>query len=137
MGGVCACFSRSCRPLWPLFIILAALPLLLDCSETSAAVVGKMYPRGNHWAVGHLMGKKSLPVVQETNSDYITSSETARVTEMDRYQGLLEALMLPKNPQRDKKPKTAENLLAEEAKYLREVSNLLLLALKLRDEDSV
>lgn len=70
---------------------------------------------------GHLMGKKSLPVEQETNSDYITSSETARVTEMDRYQGLLEALMLPKNPQRDKKPKTAENLLAEEAKYLREV----------------
>lgn len=67
------------------------------------------------------MGKKSLPVVQETNSDYITSSETARVTELDRYQGLLEALMLPQNPQRDKKPKTAENLLAEEAKYLREV----------------
>lgn len=67
------------------------------------------------------MGKKSLPVVQETNSDYITSSETARVTELDRYQGLLEALMLPQNPQRDKKPKTAENLLAEESKHLREV----------------
>lgn len=67
------------------------------------------------------MGKKSLPVVQETNSDYITSSETARVTEMDRYQGLLEALMLPKNPRRDKIPKTAANLLVEEDEYLREV----------------
>lgn len=67
------------------------------------------------------MGKKSLPVVQETNSDYITSSETARVTEMDRYQGLLEALMLPKNPRRDKMPKTADNLLVEEDEYLREV----------------
>lgn len=70
---------------------------------------------------GHLMGKKSLPVVQETKSDYITSSETARVTERDRYQGLLEALMLPKNPQRQKMPKPAENPLAEEDKYLPEV----------------
>lgn len=67
------------------------------------------------------MGKKSLPVVQEANSDYITSSETARVTEMDRYQGLLEALMLPKNPRRDKMSKTADNLLVEEDEYLREV----------------
>lgn len=67
------------------------------------------------------MGKKSLPVVQETNSDYITSSETARVTEMDRYQGLLEALLLPKNPRRDKMPKTADNFLVEEDEHLREV----------------
>lgn len=70
---------------------------------------------------GHLMGKKSLPVVQETDSDYITSSETARVTDMDRYQGLLEALILPKNPQRHKMPKPADNLLSEEDQHLREV----------------
>lgn len=70
---------------------------------------------------GHLMGKKSLPVVQETRSGYMTPSETARVTDLDRYQGLLEALMLPKNPQRQKMPKPAENLLAEDDKYLREV----------------
>lgn len=70
---------------------------------------------------GHLMGKKSLPGVQETKRDYITS----KVLELDRYQGLLEALMLPKNPQRQKMPKPAENLLADEDKYLREVCYLV------------
>ncbi|XP_010601678.1 gastrin-releasing peptide isoform X1 [Fukomys damarensis] len=27
--------------------------------EGGGTVLAKMYPRGNHWAVGHLMGKKS------------------------------------------------------------------------------
>lgn len=67
------------------------------------------------------MGKKSLPVVPETRSDYIASSETARVTELDRYQGLLDALLRPKNPHPQKMPEPAENLLAEEDKYLAEV----------------
>nr|KAF6422436.1 gastrin releasing peptide [Rousettus aegyptiacus] len=34
-------------------------------------VLAKMYPRGNHWAVGHLMGKKSTgetPHVYESGS---------------------------------------------------------------------
>uniref|UniRef100_A0A8C0W933 Gastrin-releasing peptide n=1 Tax=Castor canadensis TaxID=51338 RepID=A0A8C0W933_CASCN len=34
-------------------------------------VLAKMYPRGNHWAVGHLMGKKSSeesPYMSEGNS---------------------------------------------------------------------
>lgn len=52
MGGVCLCYSWTCRPVWPLFIILATLPCMLHCSESPAAGVGKMYPRGNHWAVG-------------------------------------------------------------------------------------
>lgn len=66
------------------------------------------------------MGKKSLPVVQELKSDFITSSETAKVTEVDRYQGLLETLMLHMNPQRQKGPKPTEN---EEDKYLPEVGS--------------
>lgn len=69
---------------------------------------------------GHLMGKKSLPVVQELKSDFITSSETAKVTQVDRYQGLLETLMLPVNPQRQKVPKPTEN---EEEKHLPKVGS--------------
>ncbi|XP_075961531.1 gastrin-releasing peptide [Anarhichas minor] len=143
MGGVCECCSWSCRPLWPLLVILAAIPCMLHCSESPAAVVGKMYPRGNHWAVGHLMGKKSiesLPVLQETNhdSDYLPPSETSGVTER-----LMEAAMQQKN-QKQTMPQTADRLLRlhsgwrgeDRDKYLREMSDLLLLALKLRDNDS-
>lgn len=52
MGGECLWYSWTCRPVWPVLIILATVPCILDCSESPAAVVGKMYPRGNHWAVG-------------------------------------------------------------------------------------
>ncbi|KAM7368875.1 hypothetical protein PAMP_013180 [Pampus punctatissimus] len=113
--GVCLCYSWTCRPVWPVFMILAALPCMLHCSESPAAVVGKMYPRGNHWAVGHLMGKKSiesLPELQDTNqnSDYFTPSETAGVTELDRYERLMEVLLQQKN-QKQKMPQTADMLL--------------------------
>lgn len=80
---------------------------------------------------GHLMGKKSiesLPELRETDSDYLTPSETARLTELDRYQALLEALMQQKN-QQQMMPKTANDVLLrlrsgwreEEREYLREV----------------
>uniref|UniRef100_A0AAQ6IFN1 Gastrin-releasing peptide n=1 Tax=Anabas testudineus TaxID=64144 RepID=A0AAQ6IFN1_ANATE len=52
MSGVCLCYPRTCRPLWPVFLFLATLPSVLHSIESPAAVVGKMYPRGNHWAVG-------------------------------------------------------------------------------------
>lgn len=66
------------------------------------------------------MGKKSLPIVQETKSDDITSSDWAKITELYRIRRLLEALMMPKNPPRPNMLKT-ENILAEEDKDLPEV----------------
>lgn len=54
MGGVCVWYSWTCRPVWPVLIFLATAPFMLHCSESPAAVVGKMYPRGNHWAVGKI-----------------------------------------------------------------------------------
>ncbi|KAI3362242.1 hypothetical protein L3Q82_012558 [Scortum barcoo] len=146
MGAGCECHSWTLRPVWPLLIILATLPCVLYCSESPAAVVGKMYPRGNHWAVGHLMGKKSiesLPELQETNSDFLPPSKAAGLPELDRYERLLEALMQQKN-QKQMIPQNADGLLRlqtgwreeDRDKYLREMSDLLLLALKLRDNDS-
>lgn len=52
----------------------------------AGTVLDKMYPRGNHWAVGHLMGKKSTresPDVSEVGSlkqrlQYILWEEAAR-----------------------------------------------------------
>ncbi|XP_062933618.1 gastrin-releasing peptide isoform X2 [Cynocephalus volans] len=58
-------------------------------------VLAKMYPRGNHWAVGHLMGKKStgeFPYVYEGGSlkqqlrGYIQWEEAAK-----HLLGLIEA----------------------------------------------
>uniref|UniRef100_A0A672HQJ8 Gastrin-releasing peptide n=1 Tax=Salarias fasciatus TaxID=181472 RepID=A0A672HQJ8_SALFA len=94
MGGVCLCWSWTCRPVRPLFLLLAAVPVLLHSSQSPAAAGGKIYSRGNHWAVGHLMGKKSIESLREGNivSGYLSPSETARVTEL-----LMEALLLPKN----------------------------------------
>nr|XP_020456534.1 gastrin-releasing peptide-like [Monopterus albus] len=140
MGGVCLYCPWTCRRLWPLFIFLTAIPCGFHCSQNP--------PRGNQWAVGHLMGKKSiesLTELQESNPDsaYLTSSETAGVTELGRYEHLMQALMQLKN-QKPIEPQTADRLLhlqgdwREEGrdKYLREMSDLLLLALKLQDSDS-
>ncbi|XP_048219420.1 gastrin-releasing peptide [Perognathus longimembris pacificus] len=61
----------------------------------AGTVLAKMYPRGNHWAVGHLMGKKSTgesPQVLEEDSlkqqlrEYIGWEEATR-----NLLGLLEA----------------------------------------------
>lgn len=71
---------------------------------------------------GHLMGKKSL---QGLNSDYLTPTETTMVTQMDRYQGLFEALMQQKNQQRQMVPKAADRRLRsgwrDESTHVREV----------------
>ncbi|XP_068430262.1 gastrin-releasing peptide [Clinocottus analis] len=132
--------SRRCGAMWPLLVLLASIPSTLHCSHTPAAVVGKMYPRGNHWAVGHLMGKKSVessPEPRRTNpdGDDLAPSDRAEVTGR-----LLEALMQHKS-QRQRKPAPAGRLHGgwrqeERDKYLREVSDLILLALKLRDAAS-
>uniref|UniRef100_A0A3Q4GQI1 Gastrin-releasing peptide n=1 Tax=Neolamprologus brichardi TaxID=32507 RepID=A0A3Q4GQI1_NEOBR len=107
MGGECLWYSWTCRPVWPVLIILATVPCILNCSESPAAVVGKMYPRGNHWAVGHLMGKKSIEEEQEVNPDrdYLTALKPARLT-----QHLMQALMQPENPNQ-MMPQTADRLL--------------------------
>ncbi|TNN85285.1 Gastrin-releasing peptide [Liparis tanakae] len=91
MGGVCVRCSWWRRPVWPLLIVLATIPRASHCSDSPAAAVGKMYARGNHWAVGHLMGKKSI----DRGRDYLPPSETDRYrdylppSETDRYRDYL------------------------------------------------
>ncbi|XP_069026599.1 gastrin-releasing peptide isoform X2 [Embiotoca jacksoni] len=99
-----------------------------------------MYPRGNHWAVGHLMGKKSLHEANR-DSDYLSPrSKPAGVTVLEH---LMEALMQPKN-QKQMIPQTADSLLRlhsswrdeDREKYLGKMKDLLLLALRLQDNNS-
>ncbi|KAF7670414.1 hypothetical protein LDENG_00124750 [Lucifuga dentata] len=97
-----------------------------------------MFPRGNHWAVGHLMGKKSIESLPDTTQDshYLTASDTGVTA--DQYEGLMGALM-----QHRSQRQTAPNDLLHRGwreedrdKYLREIPHFLLLALKLQDRDS-
>ncbi|XP_068191776.1 gastrin-releasing peptide [Antennarius striatus] len=95
MAGALLRLPGSCRPVWPVIIILAAAPRLVNGSEGPAAP-GRESPRGKHWAVGHLMGKKSVvivPELQETFGDFLKSPAGPRGTEPDRNQRLMEALM--------------------------------------------
>ncbi|CAG5867573.1 unnamed protein product [Menidia menidia] len=144
MRAVCVCYSWTCRPLWPVLIFLAAMPCFSQCSESPATVVGKMYPRGNHWAVGHLMGKKSIhkqPTLQEANlgRDYLTPSEPVQIYKLDQNKQPTVALQ-PKKP-KQRVPHRLPRLHSgrrEEGRdeYHRELSDLLHLALKLKDSDS-
>ncbi|CAN9504285.1 unnamed protein product [Ophioblennius macclurei] len=145
MGGECWCCSWTCRPVRPLFILLAAVPVMLHSSQSPAAPVGKIYSRGNHWAVGHLMGKKSIESpseLQKTNviRHYLTPSEQDGNQRSER---LMEALMHPKN-QEPMVPSRAERMVRlhgswreeDREKHLGEMSKLLHLALELRESDS-
>ncbi|XP_014324102.1 gastrin-releasing peptide [Xiphophorus maculatus] len=137
MCAVRLCYSWSCRALWPIFIILAAAPCLLRCSERPALVVGKMYPRGNHWAVGHLMGKKSitsLPGQQQEYLDYLTLSQSDKILDQDQTVKEMSA--------ENQKQTVLRTLLhnnrreGNRGKHLREVLDLLVLTLKQQDSES-
>lgn len=95
-----------------------------------------MYPVASN-SSGHLMGKKSIespPEVQDSNqdSDYLTSSETVKFTQLNQFQRLMEALLQLKN-QKHTMPQTADRLLwlhwreEDKDKYLREVMISLIL----------
>ncbi|XP_054908267.1 gastrin-releasing peptide [Poeciliopsis prolifica] len=131
------CYSWSCRALWPVFIILAAAPCLLRCAERPAAsVVGKMYPRGNHWAVGHLMGKKSitsLPARQQEHLDYLTLSQSDEIFDQDQT---VKEMSAESQEQTVLRKLLHSNRRDNRGKHLREVLDLLILTLKQRDSES-
>nr|XP_008259697.3 gastrin-releasing peptide [Oryctolagus cuniculus] len=76
-------------PLVLLALVLCQAPRgpAAPVSAGGGTLLAKMYPRGNHWAVGHLMGKKSTgesPYASERDSlkqqlrEYIRWEEAAR-----------------------------------------------------------
>ncbi|XP_041914876.1 gastrin-releasing peptide [Alosa sapidissima] len=81
------CLPWRCRQLIAIVIILTSV--VCDGQLDNS---GKMYPRGNHWAVGHLMGKKSTDTQIESEErdrdmgQFATSSSTGG-RELDRTLG--------------------------------------------------
>ncbi|KAK7143214.1 hypothetical protein R3I93_014394 [Phoxinus phoxinus] len=54
--------------------------VLCGVYASDAQPIGKVYPRGNHWAVGHLMGKKSTdeqvrPEESEGDKTFMTTPD--------------------------------------------------------------
>ncbi|XP_029921849.1 gastrin-releasing peptide [Myripristis murdjan] len=148
MGEVCTCSSWICRQVLPAVLILAAVAGAVRCSDSPAAVGGKMYPRGNHWAVGHLMGKKSiesLPGLHDSNRDYLPPLERGGNDVLHRYE-LMPAVFRALSHLRShsRTLHTADRLHVlrsrgveeDRDKCLREMSELLLLVLNLRDSGS-
>ncbi|XP_013994369.1 gastrin-releasing peptide [Salmo salar] len=84
MGDLCHAWTY--KPSLSIAIILVSIASMAHCSENAGAI-GKVFPRGNHWAVGHLMGKKSLDSLSgsedSSNMDNIPSSEEDKL--LDRY----------------------------------------------------
>ncbi|KAL1773406.1 gastrin-releasing peptide isoform X2 [Sigmodon hispidus] len=85
-------------PLLLLALVLCQAPrgpaAPVSTNTGGGTVLAKMYPRGSHWAVGHLMGKKStdeFPSLYASEGDglkeYISWKEAAR-----NLLGLLEAM---------------------------------------------
>ncbi|KAM8871911.1 gastrin-releasing peptide [Synchiropus picturatus] len=135
--------SGMCRAAWPLFIVLLTLASVSRCSDNPPAPE-KMYPRGNHWAVGHLMGKKSVgsqPRVQDTDDGSVTSSDS-EMSELLTIKHLLEALMLQKTSKQmttvaDKRLRWSRSGWRDKDRtYLQQMSDLLLLMRKLQESDS-
>ncbi|KAK0133307.1 Gastrin-releasing peptide [Merluccius polli] len=93
--ALCVSFPWTCRPvLLHTVILLATLPLPGRCSHGPATLGSKSFPRGNHWAVGHLMGRKSvemLPDPPQEVADYpLTSSEPRDATLDQQYPSTLD-----------------------------------------------
>uniref|UniRef100_A0A673XNL8 Gastrin-releasing peptide n=1 Tax=Salmo trutta TaxID=8032 RepID=A0A673XNL8_SALTR len=84
MGDLCHAWTY--KPSLSIAVILVSIASMAHCSENAGAI-GKVFPRGNHWAVGHLMGKKSLDSLSgsedSSNMDNIPSSEEDKL--LDRY----------------------------------------------------
>ncbi|KAG5834610.1 hypothetical protein ANANG_G00263280 [Anguilla anguilla] len=57
----------------------------LTSTDNSVAPVGKLYTRGNHWAVGHLMGKKSTGSVASKRISYQPLQSPEEDEQLDSY----------------------------------------------------
>ncbi|XP_060685144.1 gastrin-releasing peptide isoform X1 [Hemiscyllium ocellatum] len=78
--------------LWKHRLLFSLILLSVACSKVhyglaapveNQGTLSKMFPRGSHWAVGHLMGKKSIDdgLFGYASSDNMALSEYAKQTE--------------------------------------------------------
>ncbi|XP_030198194.1 gastrin-releasing peptide [Gadus morhua] len=153
MGDECVSFSWTYRQLLPMLLILGTFSCMGQCSQSPPALLSKSYPRGNHWAVGHLMGRKSVemlpepPVYEQDGDDPLTSLERRETPlEQPQYPSKLDRDVFGSSPanRRLQGPHGADRRHLERTrsreevrvKPLREMPDLLLLGLHLKNGGS-
>ncbi|KAG7320725.1 hypothetical protein KOW79_015140 [Hemibagrus wyckioides] len=131
----------------------AVLLLFLGCDAQlhNEAQSGKLvYARGNHWAVGHLMGKKSIDETlssDERDMDaqaYLITAETDTHTQPSRLlTALIKVLTGSKRDTEDERERRERSIelrkwwqeQLERQKEVNQAARVLLLALNTRDSD--
>ncbi|XP_036444734.1 gastrin-releasing peptide [Colossoma macropomum] len=130
-------------------------------AESEVQFAKLVYPRGNqravadgktaypHWAIGHLMGKKSIdePLGSDEldgrGEQYLTAPEAEGHTQPSRFlQALITALAGPEN-ERERDASLRQQRALEQGKLLEQLerereqaAKLLLLALNMKDADA-
>ncbi|XP_055037170.2 gastrin-releasing peptide [Misgurnus anguillicaudatus] len=110
---------------WRYRLAVSIILVLVLCdvhASDDAETGGKVYPRGNHWAVGHLMGKKSTDEqgrLEDPGGD--EESVLASTGQYDMQPGFvraLEALMREKAEQRSARVSARVNAQKDDAAQL-------------------
>ncbi|KAG1943645.1 gastrin-releasing peptide-like [Pimephales promelas] len=79
---------------WRSRLVVSMILVVVLCGvyASDAQPIVKVYPRGNHWAVGHLMGKKSTDEqVRPEESEFMTTPD--QDLQLERFNKHLYALM--------------------------------------------
>ncbi|XP_053505618.1 gastrin-releasing peptide [Ictalurus furcatus] len=143
--------------LWRNRLVMSVLSVLLfflgcDAQLHNEAQSSKLvYARGNHWAVGHLMGKKSIDETLgsdnhdvEAQAYLITAEADTHTQPSNLLKALIKALSGPKKETEDERERRElsmelrrrwEEQLARE-REVNQAARLLLLALNKRDTDA-
>uniref|UniRef100_A0AAY5K5S7 Gastrin-releasing peptide n=1 Tax=Esox lucius TaxID=8010 RepID=A0AAY5K5S7_ESOLU len=138
MGDLC----RTCTYKTSLWILVSLYHFHVWCIVQRSEASGTVYSRGNHWAVGHLMGKKSLDSLsgsEESNTrdgDYVYVQSAEEEKHLDEYvqpsklvQAFLRALGgLENQTQRHRRspfhPELPKMVQKDRERYHKQVSNL-------------
>ncbi|XP_066502607.1 gastrin-releasing peptide [Hoplias malabaricus] len=146
------CVAWRRRLAVPVFAVLVFI--VCDAQvEQETQLTKYIYPRQNHWAVGHLMGKKSIDEMQSSEEGdgvselYLTVAESEEHSQPSGFlQALITALAGPKSERerdrerardtslRQQRALEQRKLLEEQLQREREqTAKILLLALNMRD----
>ncbi|KAL4617331.1 gastrin-releasing peptide [Arapaima gigas] len=144
-------FVWRCTP--GVFVLVLAISKVHVASCSNAGSLDKMFPKGNHWAVGHLMGKKSTNILYgsekagKTDSQYLPAPKETKQLEKQLqssqlFRSLIMALVKMKTPnEARKKWKTTEEGKSyweenEKDSTWREAGDLLVQSLLVKDNST-
>ncbi|XP_067107183.1 gastrin-releasing peptide [Osmerus mordax] len=128
------------KPSSSMVVILLSITCVMQCSE-NPATIENVYPRGNHWAVGHLMGKKSLDGLSGAEERAQASDHVRLPEENKRPSRLYGSLLLGQEAQRQPPLRLAlfrsrQQEQQERDVFIQQLESLLLQVLNTKENSS-